>query len=417
VTRFQQLYGENPTFEECNVDNPEECAVSRDCGYLIAKRNARISKARILNYHYAYYARWWRSKPEPGIVVCDEAHGLPTVIASLSSMEVTETTRAVYDLPTFVQATGSTRTEYDKIVDWIERSQKALESWKMMASMTGGDERQIARVDRLYAKLETTRVYLQACDEHDWYVASGIVLGRVSVRPVFAKEYAPMILEASAKGFILMSATIGDPSIIASELGIEDYEFISLPHIIPEEQRPVFFSTRAPRINFKSTDIDYLQQADIIRNIIHKHVGQRGVIHTVSWRHARKLAELLADTGRIMLAEGKRVATVKRFRQSPLGTVAISPSWGEGLDFRGDQAEFSVVAKIYFLPIKDPIVAMRLKSKGGKAWYDWHASLGVVQACGRTVRGIDDYGTAYIVDGNWPRVSRYAPQWFTPIDA
>ena len=116
----------------------------------------------------------------------------------------------------------------------------------------------------------------------------------------------------------------------------------------------------------------------------------------------------------MMLAEGERIETVKRFLESGDNTVAISPSWEHGLNFKDDAARFTIVAKVPFLQLGDPVVALRLKTKTGRRWYDWNAAIRAVQACGRVVRGVDDWGYAYIVDGNWNRVKRFAPQWFQP---
>ena len=214
-----------------------------------------------------------------------------------------------------------------------------------------------------------------------------------------------------------MSATIGKPEIMLNDLGLQgrDYEFVSMPHGFPADNRTVFWVTDVPKIRYKTTEREYAYQADVISHIIHLHNGEKGLICTASWKHTNELAERLAKNGngdRIMVADGPRLETVEKFKQSPLGTVAISPSWQEGLNFPDDELRFIIIAKIPWLSQADPVVGMRMRRRGGGEWYSSKAALRVVQAAGRGVRHIEDWCVTYIVDGCWGQVEEYVPQWF-----
>ena len=417
-TSFLDAYGEDPTYEDCLYSSdPKGCPEYSNCPYPLAVEAARDSQARTMNYAYAYYSVWWRAKHGRDILFCDEAHTLPEMIVGLSSIEVRENTRRKYNLPVFPMIAGSSTRIIGEAQKWSGQALVAMKKWIALARNVGGDERQLRTANTFITRLEAILNLLDDVDEDDlWYISSGMTLGMIKIRPVHAENYAERILTPAARAYVLMSATIGDHEVLASELNIplEDIEFISLPHIIPADQRPVYFHSDAPKLSSKTPDVEYRRQADIIERILSQHPEHRGVIHTASWHHARRPHGYLAHTGRMMLAEGERIETVKRFLESGDNTVAISPSWEHGLNFKDDAARFTIVAKVPFLQLGDPVVALRLKTKTGRRWYDWNAAIRAVQACGRVVRGVDDWGYAYIVDGNWNRVKRFAPQWFQP---
>jgi Rad3-related DNA helicase len=364
----------------------------------------------VLNYAYAFYAKWWTTNP--GMMFLDEAHRIPELLSDLVSIDVPESVRRKFDLPYFPALAGSSKVAIQRAITWAKQALEALKDWISLAKEIGGDEKQMAKAENLQSRLIAISEISPGDD--DWYIASGMSLGKFTAKPVFPGLFAQKFMPREAAISVMMSATIGDPSVIAGEMNLEagDYDSISLPHILPKERRPVFLLGNAPAISRKTTPAEYNQQADLIEGILAKHPDHKGLIHTASWLHAKALATKLAHTGRIFLAEGERTSTVQRFRDSKPGTVAISPSWGHGLDFPGDEARFGIIAKIPFLSLGDPVVALRLKSTGGRKWYDWNACLSVVQAAGRTVRGMDDWGVTYIVDALWGRVSRFAPKWF-----
>jgi Rad3-related DNA helicase len=409
IALFQHDYGCDPTYADCN-DRSSTCAARGDCPYLQAKFEASLARAKVLNYAYAFYAKWWTTNP--GLMFLDEAHRIPELLSDLVSIDVTESVKRKFDLPTFPALAGSSRTAINGAVTWANRALEALKDWIALAKELGGDEKQMARAENLQSRLLAISEINPG--EDDWYIASGQSLGKFTAKPVFPGLYAQKFIPKEASVTVMMSATIGDPSVLAGELNIHESDFasISLPHILPREQRPILFLGNAPAISRKTTPAEYDYQASLIEAILAQHPDHKGLIHTASWTHARALATKLAKTGRVFLAEGERTETVQRFKKAPNGTVAISPSWGHGLDFPGDEARFGIIAKIPFLSLADPVVSLRLKSSGGRKWYDWNACLSVVQAAGRTVRGIDDWGITYIVDAHWQRVARFAPKWF-----
>jgi Rad3-related DNA helicase len=95
-------------------------------------------------------------------------------------------------------------------------------------------------------------------------------------------------------------------------------------------------------------------------------------------------------------------------------SIILSPSVETGYDFKDDLARWQIIAKVPFLNLGDNYVNVR-KNKNND-WYTREAVLRLIQACGRIVRGLDDYGSTYIIDENVLRLissnTEMFPEWW-----
>jgi Rad3-related DNA helicase len=343
----------------------------------------------------------------------DEAHRMPEELSNLISVTVSKWVRKHYELPEFPEITESGEKRQKAIrtaYDWLGRCVALMTRWCNVR-----DEQKALKAKRFQANLKQLQDVLGDAQPGTWYIQSNKEL--FSAKPVVPGIYANKLIANQARSLTLMSATIGDADTLLDELGLGnmEYQFISLPHAFPQENRPVLWVQSAPRMRNRTTEAEYKYQAQLISGIIQQHKGEKGLIHTASWHHAKALMEYLSNNGvgdRMMLAGGNRIETVEQFKLSAPGTVAVSPSWREGLNFPDDECRFCVMAKTPFLSLTDPIIRMRLAQDGGNRWYKWKAALQVVQALGRGVRHADDWCINYIVDGTWPQVAPYVPKWF-----
>ncbi len=410
---FEKTYGFPPTRADCPLRYLKECPSFSTCPYEVAKREALAGRAMVLNVAYAFCTNWWKHGRGNWDLFIDEAHRMPDALSDLISVTVSKQVRRRYDLPDFPDITekGERRQKAISLAhDWLGHAVSIMDRWCNVK-----DEVKAKRAERFRGNLEMLYSVLSTAEMGTWYIESNPEL--FSCKPVIPGIYASRLITPEARSLTFMSATIGDPQVLMTELGLDDVpmEFTSLPHAFPQSNRPVFWLKDAPRIRARTTDTEYKYQAELISKIINQHKGEKGLIHTASWQHARKLMELLSSNGiadRMFLAEGKRIETVEKFKASPEGTVAISPSWHEGLNFPDEECRFCVISKTPFLSLGDPIVRLRIAQKGGNDWYKWKAALQVCQAAGRGVRHAKDYCVTYIVDGTYPQVHRFAPKWF-----
>jgi len=410
--QYHNEYGEWPTVETCPYDKrPEECPVFSDCPYYMAKRAASRSRNLITNYAYAYWTNWWINSIKPEIIFMDEAHTLPDHLAGFVSLEISERTAKRFGFPEFPLISGSGRGHCRLTAAWLGKCISILTDY-IRVNATPKNVNRLSRSLKSYSDLYEA---LQTADDDEFYVSSGIGMHRFMARPISIPSSVFYRLAISDAKLVFMSATIGDPQSLLGQIGLGDmeFDFYSYPAIFAKENRPVYFNKNAPRLNNRSGDTDFFKQAKMIADVIRDHERQRGVIHTTSWKHTNILAGMLKEFGldsRVYVPTSNRVQSVREFLNMD-GAVAISPSWAEGLDFHDDLARFAVIAKVPFPSLADPVNRIKLK-KDGRNWYDWRAAVKVVQAAGRIVRHEDDWGTTYIMDGNWTRVSRFAPKWF-----
>jgi len=412
VSYWREAYGETPTRLDCPYERPSDCTLADDCPYEKAKHFAMEKQRLVTNYAYAFWTEWWRSISEiPPHLYLDEAHMIPDTICGLLTFSIQLSTIRKYKLDDPPFLAGSNPDVVHDAARWCEEAASQLERCLESCS-----EREQKTVKRRVQSLSFLAEHLSEAGEDEWYILSGISHDGFQAKPcVLLPEITRRIMPPDWPT-VLMSATIGNPQALLAELGFPDvpFEFRTFPHPFARESRPVIFIKNSPPLSKHSTPRDYEAQAWLIQRILQNHPGQRGIIHTASWFHAEDLAKRLSVhfPNRIFLPRGvDRVEAVAEFVNRGPDTVAISPSWSHGLDLHDDLARFSIIAKVPFPNLGDPIVATKLK-RLGRAWYDWRAAISIVQAAGRIVRHEQDWGITYIVDGHWPRVKRFAPPWF-----
>jgi Rad3-related DNA helicase len=420
IETFKDLYGFNPSCADCN-QRTRSCPTIHTCEYERAKADAKISGSIVLNYAYAFYTKWWHSDGLSQDIFCDEAHDIPNVISGLVSVQISQQQRQKYDLPDFPLISGSDTKSIRDAQRYFEECAEALLDYRILIDEMGGDIMENERVSTFSDKITFLSHSLSKASPDSWYIESARNR-RFVARPIDIAPYAGAILNPEAKHISFMSATIGNPEVLCDQLGLptDDIRFLSLPHSFPKRNRPVVWVKQAPAMNARSTYNDYAKQADLIIQAFKHHKGEKGIIHVASWKQCETIASILQKRGhgdRVMITRGPRLKTIEKFRHSDPGTVAISPSWTEGLNFPDDEARFCIIAKVPFLSLADPVTRIKLHSPNGRAWYDWIAATKVVQASGRIVRHKEDWGVTYIMDSNWRRVMRMAPSWYEVSEA
>lgn len=382
IDRWHRL----PTAEECRVLLRARCPA---CPYRQAVLEAQQASLRVLNYHYAFFA----PRLQADIFCLDEAHNVEGLLRELVHFRLRRPPpgmafpRSLEDAPAFLL----------QVAEYYQRQQPESPQEACM----------------LARRATRARLVAYGLESGDWYVR---IDPTFEARPVSVVGLFRLLVPAG-KPAIFMSATLGSPQVQARTLGVPCTYSMSTPSIFPEHNRPVFFYSSAPALSVHSTYADFSRQAEYIRRIAAFHRGQRGVILTASWSHARALAQLLREYP-IYLPDqdAPRPQQVRRFLDSPAGTIAISPSFWEGLDLRDERCRFIIIAKVPFLSLGDPVVRRIIHRPGGRDWYDCQAAIKVVQGLGRGVRHPEDYCHGYILDANWRRVARHTPGWLKVIE-
>lgn len=241
--------------------------------------------------------------------------------------------------------------------------------------------------------------------EHDDRMNEFLLLKPIKSNGVLSRTK----LFSKSECYLHMSATVGGIETYCDNLGISDYEYIEIDNPIEVKRRQVILTNLNALNRNTPTNI-------IINSIVPiiKSESGNGIIHTVSFKLANDIYyNVPFDIKKRMIVSNNREEIMDFLKRKSNGIV-LSPSVETGYDFKGDLARWQIIAKVPFLNLGDNYTKTRLNKSG--QWYAREAVLRVVQACGRIVRGLDDYGTTYIIDENILRLisdnSDMFPEWW-----
>lgn len=251
----------------------------------------------------------------------------------------------------------------------------------------------------------------------DKFVVDDITDTGIVFKPVFAKDVAEFSLYSKADYFLHMSATICGTKKYVDDMGIpkDSVEIIEIDNPIPLENRQIHYLP-VGKINAKATPEIYQKLVDGIDEIIEAHPNQNGLIHTVSYKLADMIKSRSKYGNRILIGRDRKetMEALRRGVVSGKGVIIASPSMEEGYDLKGDLGRFCIVSKVPYAYLGDPLIKYVCSKDPGS--YQQEAVLRIVQACGRCVRGVDDWGTTYILDEGFANLTRfggeYMQDWF-----
>lgn len=334
-----------------------KCPYAENCEYLIRKSRAIRSDRASLNYAYYLSARWPRD-PNNGFdrLVLDEAHQLPDIVLEHAGTDVSESIRRKFNLPSFVQIGSGTSMfmsegdPVEKAVDWLSDARSSLLEIINANSnnMVSDEERQFARrAESLYNKFLATIEALRL-NPHYWYIRSGSTAGkdadgsfvpRFIAKPLTSKYHYNNYFSILPQR-LLMSATIGNVADFAAELGISEYQYLSVPNQWPTETRPII-DLKAPKMGRGASEFDVNRQAQIIaKAILDCPPSWSGIIHVTRKSEATYLARRLERyglNGRMWTPDEKWGTDIQiqewyRAKQKRSGLIAVSWTWQEGVD-------------------------------------------------------------------------------------
>ena len=195
---------------------------------------------------------------------------------------------------------------------------------------------------------------------------------------------------------VFMSATIGDPRAFVKIMGIKNAKFIRVPNAFNYDKSPVVFVNRH-KLSFREREASLPKVVKILDQIISKHSGQRGVIHTGSYMFANYIKHNSKHTFRLMDYENSKdkKGIIELFKKKD-DAVLMGPSLLEGLDLKDDISRFQIFFKVPYPNVSDPLI--KAKMQHSKEWYDWKTGISIMQGVGRSVRSKDDWAVTYVLD-------------------
>ena len=355
----------------------------KGCPYLAARTRAEIGDPTIANpMSYFYNVRKDNISPATVLVV-DEAHTLASFIRSIFttklSFEDVRWNKA--DLKDLASLTAFLRKQEDKVAKLAELKRKNKEDAEKEDALVT----RISKVAWAIGEDPSVWFFYESDDYH-----KGKVL---NIECLYPPKYVLDVFMKSNK-IILMSGTLF-PNHIKELVGDTPYTYLSLPSIIPKENRKVLCWPAAQQVNASTPPEVFAAK---IKQIIGANPGKQGIIHA-TYKMGEQLLELLKHLNVQGNNKTNKNEVLERFKRKEFQWL-MACGMSEGVDLPGDLGEVNVICKMQFPYLKDAFVEKRMKLPDGQLWYSAAALLHLVQATGRTNRGPTDKSVTYILDPN-----------------
>jgi Rad3-related DNA helicase len=400
-----------------------------NCKYFAAKENAMAAGSVVTNYaYYLAELNYSGGFEKRDLLILDEAHNAEASLMQFLTVTLSESDVMRYGLeglPPFIEDDSHyfeyLETLLPDLWDLHGQTDTAL---KKASDPTGPVALDIMRRRAwLSSQFQGIERIVNSRNEDDieWTVESkraqrGTTL---TFKPVTVASFAEELLFKHGARVLMLSATILDAPTYLRGLGVaeEDATVIDVPSSFPAEKRPIYVQpvTKLTR-HYLKDGLPKLTRA--ISELMDSHANDKGLIHTHSYKIASAIRDSLPKKQQQRLithdSSSGRDDALERHCNSKAPTVLLTPSMTEGIDLAGDLSRWQIICKIPYPYLGDPQVARR--KERDPAWYDWHTTLTVVQAYGRSIRSEDDYAVTYLLDADFPsflkRQKRRLPSWF-----
>jgi len=237
----------------------------------------------------------------------------------------------------------------------------------------------------------------------DNYVISKIDSRKVKISPWKTAWFTRKMMNRFNLS-IFMSATI-NRTILSKETGIseEEFEFIDQHSEIPLENRKINFLNR---YYYKDLDDDRTQIVEEIKKIFDKHMHEKGIILCTQYADMEKILnqfEMKYPTYFPRLTKdgkGTKFKTTIKENNEKSDGVIISAKAGTGIDLKDDLSRFQIIVKAPYMTELTDENDLRLKKirEADDKRFFIKSMFRLVQFCGRSVRGKEDYAKTYVLD-------------------
>jgi Rad3-related DNA helicase len=234
--------------------------------------------------------------------------------------------------------------------------------------------------------------------------------GEYVIKPIFMSNsktsvFTPVGLEKDKPYYnLFMSATLSD-TYFKTVFGLEDIAFIKLKPVFPPDRKMVLTDYATHSLTYNS-----LKSADTVKNLAGDineifgrmiKMGENGLIQTPSFHLQNDLMKYIDQNVYTLIVHDQReglAPALKRFKETKVPAILISPSAFEGIDLRDDECRFQIIVKTPFASLGDKRIAHI--SQNFPRIYEEIAIMKLIQGLGRSVRGPEDYAAMFLLDAS-----------------
>ena len=399
----------------------EKAAETRNlgCAYARALGEGRRAKITLFNYH-AFWAHkrtgLWTPRE---LMILDEGHNLESLAMDMVQLTLKATDVPLENHDSIQSLMAKLNTKSGAYFGELKRKWGDAKT-KMATALPGKEKskalREMVRLENLmrsimlaFKRYSESRVmgYEGPRFDEQWVMHSEALPGTmapqsISLKPIFAGDFVPGLFLGMGARVLFMSATILDKEIYCQSIGINPDEaaFVTMPCMFPVENR-LNHVIPCGNLSYKTYREGIRGVIGGIRQVLRKHQGQRGIIHSHSWKILKDIKAAIPDR-RLIFQEPKtrhsREDCIDALIQSKDG-VLVAPAMHEGLDLKGDLSRFQVIVKVPWPSFADPQIKARVRIDD--EWYIWQTCLKLVQSSGRSIRATDDFAATYLLDSGF----------------
>lgn len=392
--------------------SPLNMSCRDNCAYRVAKQAFIDSDISLTNYAFfmndVAYAKDLHKR---SLMVIDECHTLESALCSMAELQMSE--RGIGKL---VNASIPTDVSIESIRDWLVSLARpisdAIKASQLMIKMLAKSSlsspqaaEEARKLDKL-SKLASKAARIARLLDDTWCISRDVSdvdgTARLMLRPTDVSSVADTYLFKFATRVMMMSATICDPRVMCSALGISqsNVRFLSMPSPFDPALRPVIYAP-AGKMSFANVSQTMPIMIETVRALIDEHPDSKGIVHTGNYKISRALQATLPNSRAIFHDETNRDAALAQHLSDPGPTVLFSPSMTDGVDLHDELSRFQVICKLPFPNASDSWVKKRMSRDS--RWYAWMTASKISQAVGRSVRHETDWAHTYILDECWER--------------
>ncbi len=412
--RFHAGCDEGPCHAEiwCSkAPDPKDPTLQPLCYYYDAVWQARHADLISTNYAMFFASQEYaQGLGDLDLLVLDEAHDATTELESFLVIELS------YSDARSVSTKKMARIK--TAVEWKDWAKKSIPNVNRSLKTTGTHTARDVQ-DRLHLKTLLKKVErLSEIDPEQWVIEDDGV--RLRFSPLKVAPYAEQYLFRGIKHVVLMSATLTHKTLGDLGLKRDDYVFWEAPSRFPLGRRPIYSieTTPATRVTYRmdeETKFFWIRRMDRLIEP-RRRLGWKGIIHAVSYQRAMEIVARSENKDIMLLhAAGGTREAIEKFKQANGPCILVSPAIVTGYDFPDDECRFQIIAKVPMPDMTGPI--MKARAAIDKQYAGYLAMQKLVQACGRGMRGPNDWCETFIIDDTFSdwfyRVNaRHAPRWF-----
>lgn len=429
---------------ECLGNRPllKKCLNTGNCPYYNQKEKAIHSDIALTSYQYFFRfadyepkAKSWQIRD---MILFDEAHLLEQQIINWASIELIPSKLnaelnifknvdmdklvEIFDLPTengydenkkwifsIFNCIMSAREDILKEIKESVSLNEELPSEDDMMEQILSNHTEYNKIDQLFKKFN-----LFFKNNHkDWIIE--VIDGGLSLTPLNVKGiFNTFIKRWGEKKIVFMSATILDASAFCEEFGIdkEDALMIRAESTFDSQKSPIIYKPVC-KMNYNKIEENLPNIANAVEEIINKHKGEKGIIHSTNYRITKYLYENIKTNRFIIKTDNiTNEDMIYIHEKSTKDTILLSPSLTTGADLKDDLGRFSIIIKLPWSSLNDSRV--KAKMKNNEDWYPLEMFKTFIQSCGRTTRSENDWSKTYILDAGFSYWLLKYRKWFTP---